>query len=224
MEIKKTNNVAATYLKVLVHGPSGAGKTRLCGTTGGKTVILSAESGLLSLADKDIDYIEIKSMADLYAAFPIVSASDYEWVCLDSISEIAEIVLATEKAKTKDARQAYGELETQMMQLLRGFRDIPKNIYFSAKQEKVKDEVTGGILFGPSAPGKKVGLAMPYLFDEVFALHTWKDNEGKVHHGLQTQRDAQYEAKDRSGKLEVIEPADLSAIYNKIIGANKKGN
>ena len=48
MQIKKTNDVTASHIKVLVHAPAGAGKTRLCATTGGKTVILSAESGLLS--------------------------------------------------------------------------------------------------------------------------------------------------------------------------------
>ena len=140
--------------------------------------------------------------------------------CLDSVSEIAEILLASEKLKNKDPRKAYGEMQEQMMGNMRGFRDLPKNIYFSAKQDKVKDEITGGLIFGPSAPGTKIGPAMPYLFDLVFALHMWKDQEG-VTHGLQTQRDAQYEAKDRSGKLEVMEAANLGHIYNKII---KKGN
>ncbi|MCK5604791.1 ATP-binding protein [Candidatus Pacearchaeota archaeon] len=222
MEITNTRDVSAQYLKILVHGAAGSGKTRLCGTTGGKTVILSAESGLLSLAGQDIDVIEIKTMADLYGAFAFLQTDTiYDWVCLDSISEIAEVVLATEKAKTKDPRQAYGELQTQMMQLLRGFRDLPKNVYFSAKQDRAKDEVTGGMIFAPSAPGTKVAPAMPYLFDLVFALHNWKDEEGNVQSALQTQRCAQYEAKDRSGKLEMVEPADLGAIHTKIVGKPK---
>ena len=218
MKITNTKEVSARYVKVLVHAPAGSGKTRLCATTGGKPIILSAESGLLSLAGEDIDVIEIKSMQDLYDAFAFLqNDTTYDWVCLDSITEIAEVLLATERGKTKDVRQAYGELQTQMMHLLRGFRDLPKNIYFSAKQEHVKDEVTGGMIFGPSAPGTKVGPAMPYLFDLVFALHNWKDEEGNVQRALQTQRDAQYEAKDRSGKLDMIEPADLGAIYSKIV-------
>ena len=223
MEIKNTRDISAQHLKVLVHGAAGAGKTRLCGTTKGKTIILSAESGLLSLSDKEIDIIEIKTMADLYAAFTFLQTDkEYEWVCLDSISEIAEVLLTTEKAKTKDPRQAYGELQTQMMQLMRGFRDLPKNVYFSAKQDKTKDEITGGFLYAPSAPGTKVSVAMPYLFDLVFALHTWKDDEGKVQSALQTQRCAQYEAKDRSGKLEFTEPADLGAIQSKILTTKKE--
>lgn len=227
MQISNTKDIAAKHIKVLVHGAAGSGKTRLCSTTGGKPIILSAESGLLSLAGEDIDVVEIKTIQDLYEAFNFLKTDEkYDWVCLDSISEIAEVVLDAEKAKTKDPRQAYGELQTQMMQLLRGFRSLPKNIYFSAKQDRVKDEVTGGIISGPSAPGTKVGPAMPYLFDEVFALHSWKDDAGEIQRALQTQRCNQYEAKDRSGKLEFTEPADLAAIHAKIVGKKseeKKG-
>ena len=233
MQITNTKDIAAKHIKVLVHGGAGAGKTRLCATTGGKPIILSAESGLLSLAGYDIDVIEIKEMQDLYEAYSFLQTDQvYDWVCLDSISEIAEVVLEAEKRKTNDPRKAYGELQTTMMGLMRSFRDLPKNIYFAAKQEKVKDEVTGGLVYAPSAPGQKIGQAMPYLFDEVFALHSWKDETGQIQRAFQTQKDAQYEAKDRSGKLEMIEPPDLAHIYQKIIGQKpdekpvkqKKGN
>ena len=49
MEIKNTKDIAAKHIRVLVHGGAGTGKTRLCGTTGGKPIILSVESGLLSI-------------------------------------------------------------------------------------------------------------------------------------------------------------------------------
>jgi hypothetical protein len=55
-------------LKFLVHGPAGAGKTTLCGTTGEPTVIISAESGLLSLRHLDIPVIEVKTLDQLYEA------------------------------------------------------------------------------------------------------------------------------------------------------------
>lgn len=219
MEITNTKDIAAAHIKVLVHGGAGAGKTRLCSTTGGRPIILSAESGLLSLAGEDIDVIEIKNMQDLYDAYAFLQDDvEYDWVCLDSISEIAEVVLEAEKRKTNDPRKAYGELQTIMMSLMRSFRDLPKNIYLSAKQEKTKDEITGGLVYAPSAPGQKIGQAMPYLFDIVMALHSWKDENGEIQRALQTHKDAQYEAKDRSGKLDVVEPPSLEHIYKKIIG------
>lgn len=224
MEFTNTKDIAAKYIKVLVHGPAGAGKTRLCATTGGTPLIISAESGLLSLAGTNIAVKEVTNMADLEAVYNyLLTDTKFDWICLDSISEIAEVVLSAEKKKTNDPRKAYGEMQTIMLDLMRGFRDLPKNIYFAAKQERIKDEVTGGLLFGPSAPGQKIGPAMPYMFDLVFALHSWKDENGIVQRAFQTQKDAQYDAKDRSGKLDMIEPPNLGAIYAKIVNQTQKG-
>ena len=207
-------------IKVLVYGGAGSGKTVLA-STAPNPVIISAESGLLSLRHTDIAVIEISSIADLQEAYRFVSdsadAKDFEWVCLDSLSEIAEVVLATEKAATKDPRKAYGELTDQMTQLVRAFRDLPKrNVYMSAKLQRDKDELTGSMLYSPAMPGQKVGQALPYLFDEVFALRVEKDAEGNLTRWLQTASDLQYSAKDRSGALDMYEVPDLAAITTKI--------
>jgi len=218
MQITNTKDVGVTYLNVLVHGPSGSGKTRLCSTTGGKPLIISAEAGLLSLRGLDLDVAGVKNMADLQEVYTmLLTDTKYDWVCIDSISEVAEVVLSAEKGKTKDPRAAYGEMQNVMTSLIRSFRDLPKNVYISAKQDKVKDEITGGVLFGPSAPGQKIAVALPYFFDLVFALHSWKDAEGKIQRAFQTQGDAQYVAKDRSGALDLAEPPNLAHIYAKII-------
>jgi len=223
MQITNTKDAAIKNVKILVHGPAGSGKTRLCATTGGKPLIISVESGLLSLAGHDLDVMEINGIDDLYEAYKYLQTdTKYDWVCLDSISEVAEVVLHDELSNTKDPRKAYGKMQNRMMSLLRAFRDLPKNIYMSAKQEKVKDEMTGGIIYGPSAPGQKIGPAMPYTFDEIFALQTWKDENGEIKRAFQTTQDAQYEAKDRSGRLDLAEPADLSIIYKKIIKQSKE--
>jgi hypothetical protein len=223
-EIKFTNtsNVVAQYLKLLIHGPSGSGKTRLCATTGAKTLIISAEAGLLSLRGTNIDVFEIKTVDDMRTIYShLLTDKIFEWVCLDSISEVAETVLANELKQTKDPRKAYGEMSNVVSEMIRCFRDLPKNVYFSAKQDKVKDDVTGQVFYGPSAPGQKLAAALPFFFDEVFALHNWKDETGTIQSAFQTQRDDRYEAKDRSGALALAEPADLSKIYAKIMNTTK---
>ena len=222
-KITNTKDVHMCKIKVLVHGPSGSGKTRLCGTTGGKAIILSAESGLLSLAGMDLDVWEIKNIDDLKEAYTFLKSDvTYDWVCIDSISEIAEVVLNAEKKLTKDPRKAYMEMGDQMTALVRAFRDLPKNVYMAAKQDKTKDEMTGGFIYGPSAPGQKLAASLPYFFDFVLVLQNWKDAEGKMQSALQTQRDAQYDAKDRSGLLDMVEPPSLQHIYNKITNQPKK--
>jgi len=216
--ITNTRTVATRHIKVLVHGPAGAGKTRLCATTDGKPLIVSAESGLLSLRGHDLDVWEVTKMEDLNEVFSFLREdTTYDWVCLDSFSEIAEVVLANEMKLTKDPRKAYGEMQTKMVSMIRAFRDLPKNIYMSAKQTKIKDEMTGAIMYGPSAPGQKIGEALPYFFDEVFALHNWKDEQGNLQSMLQTRREGQYEAKDRSGVLNISETPHLGQIRAKII-------
>lgn len=225
MAIKLTTTAQAAAdngLKVLVHGPAGAGKTMLCGTTGEPTVIISAEGGLLSLRGADIPVIEVASIDDVHEAYRFITesadAAHFRWVCLDSISEIAEVCLAAEKARTKDPRQAYGALADQMWGLIRAFRDLPgRNVYFSCKQERVQDQATGAQMYFPSLPGAKLGQGIGYFFDEVFALRVEPLSEGTgVARWLQTGRDYTHEAKDRSGSLEMFEPCDLGAIANKV--------
>lgn len=223
-------------LKCLVYGPSGMGKTMLCATLPAP-LLLSAESGLLSLKRKniekvygvdtpgisyDIPVVVVKTYEDLLDVYQFLltpDAAGVRSVCLDSISEIAEVVLSNLKRSAKDSRQAYGEMMEKVMDLVRKFRDLPgKNVYFSAKQEAVKDELTGAQLYGPSMPGTKLGPGLPYYFDEVFRLGMQRQQDGSIMRFLQTQPDMQYVAKDRSGALDALEPPHLGYLLNKIHG------
>jgi len=223
IQLTSTKDAAQHGIKVLVHGQAGAGKTVLASTTGEPTVIISAEAGLLSLRHTDIPVITVTSLQDVQDAYSYLSGKDgevYSWIALDSISEIAEQVLSYEMKQTKDPRKAYGELSTQMMDLLRAFRDLPgKNVYMSAKQRRIEDD-DGRTSYGPMMPGQQLHQQVPYLFDEVFALRVEKDTDGNPTRWLQTNPDLKYTAKDRSGVLDLYEPADLSAIAAKIRGDN----
>jgi hypothetical protein len=228
MKLISTRNAGVDRLKVLVHGPAGAGKTYLASTTGNhnRTMVLSAEAGLLSLREFEINAVEIGSLEDLKRAYAWVRAGcpldgddhsedQFEWIVLDSISEIAENCLASMKAKFSDGRQAYGEMGDLMMKLLKSFRDLPYHVVMTCKQERAQD-VSGMMMYGPSLPGKMLTQNVSYLFDEVLALRVNVDDEGKPVRFFQCQRDNQYDCKDRSGSLNLIEPANLKAIWTKI--------
>lgn len=218
-------------LKILVHGPAGAGKTVLAATAasgGFSTILLSAESGLLSLKKvfrenpefkKLIKIIKIKSFQDLKETREWFEEEDQmsDFLDLDSISEIAEQILTYEKENSKDPRQAYGELTNKMLEELRSFRDLPGyNVMMTCKQAREVDQDTERTRYVPMFPGRQVGPAVPYLFDEVFALRVEEDDDGDEYRTLQTNRDSQYEAKDRSGELEMFEPPNLAKILKKI--------
>jgi phage nucleotide-binding protein len=221
INVKTTGSMAANGVKVLVYGQAGAGKTSLIKTLP-SPIVLSAEGGLLSIQDADLPFIEITSMTELQEAYTWLTSSDeaksYKSVALDSISEIAEVCLNTEKKATKDPRQAYGAMQEQMADIIRAFRDLPgRHVYMSAKLEKTQDEM-GRVLYAPSMPGNKTGQALPYFFDEVLALRVEKDSDGATQRALMCDSDGLWLAKDRSGKLDAWEAPDLSAVFAKIGG------
>lgn len=221
ISVKTTGSLAANGVKLLVYGQAGAGKTSLIRTLP-DPIILSAEGGLLSIRDADLPYIEIADLDTLREAYAWLAGSDeakrYQSVALDSISEIAEVVLNAEKKTTKDPRQAYGAMQEQMADVIRAFRDIPgKHIYMSAKLEKTQDEM-GRVLYAPSMPGNKTGQSLPYFFDEVLALRVEKDADGNTQRALMCDTDGLWLAKDRSGKLDMWEAPDLGAVIAKIQG------
>lgn len=90
----------------------------------------------------------------------------------------------------------------------------------TAKIERDKDEVSGRMLYRPSMVGKKLPENLPYIFDEVFVLRN-ELVEDQIKRYLQTSSDGQFVAKDRSGKLDLYEPADLDAVINKIRATKK---
>lgn len=206
-------------IKCLVYGRSGAGKTRLCATAP-NPIIVSAEAGMLSLRGQSIPIIEIKTLDDLNKAHDWLTGpagDQYYTIGMDSISEIAEKVLANEMANSKDGRKAYGELATKMWTTIRSFRDIRgKCVVMTAKAEWVKDE-NGITRWMPSMPGKQLTQGLAYFFDEVFYLGSFKSAGGEFT-ALQTKMDMQYEAKDRSGALDFYEFPDLTNVFNKIYG------
>lgn len=219
--VKRTGSLGATAVKILGYGPAGHGKTRAISTLP-NPITLSAEAGLLSIKEFDLPYIEIATLDDLYDAYRWVSSSEeakqFESVALDSISEIAEVLLSAEKkvlvsGKVRDPRQAYGAMQDRMGDLIRAFRDLPgKHVYFSAKLEKSADEL-GTVAYAPSMPGQKFAQQLPYFFDEVFAF---RKEQG--HFALMTSTDGVWSAKDRSGKLDQWEAPDLGAVIRKIAG------
>lgn len=226
---------ASAGIKATVYGRSGVGKTTLL-STGPSPLIFSAEKGLLSLRkvieerravlrnnNYDIPAWVIKNLADLKQAYAWLSQSHearkFYTFGLDSVSELAEQILTAELSKTRDPRQAYGAISTEVMDVFRKFRDLEgPNIVFLAKEESVKAGISGAVRFYPMFPGQQLTQNTPYMFDELFCLYVGKDGEGKDMRLLRTQPDHEYEAKDRSGRLAPVEWPDLTYIFNKILG------
>ena len=111
----------------------------------------------------------------------------FDTLCIDSLSEVAEVCLLEQKEKFKDGRKAYSQMADEMLERIRNLISIPgKNLYCICKQKKMQDD-DGKILFSPDVPGNTFAQKIPYYFDEVFAFRWLKDPEtGEMKRMLQT--------------------------------------
>ena len=218
--LKRTSAVEQHFVKGMVFGTSGVGKTTLLPSLP-NPVVLSAEAGLLSIRGADLPYIQISSMEDLADAFLWCRDSDeakkFDAIGIDSLSEVAEVVLSSEKKKASDPRQAYGATQDKIADLVRAFLDLPcHHVWMIAKVERTQDE-SGRLLYNPMMPGNKLAQMVPYWFDFLLPRRAEQTETGIVRM-LQTGTDGVWNAKDRSGRLDMWEPADLGAIIKKVQG------
>ncbi len=228
MKIQNTKDTENNYLKILVNGESGAGKTTLAKTLLGKTLVVSAEAGLLSLKGCDIDFIDLSTtdagvaitdpvmrIARLSDIFKYLQAgTKYQNVFLDSLTEIGELMVQSlyrEFPDRKDSMVLWGENSKRMRSIVKSFRDLPYNVTMVTLSKLDKDQSNKRFM-GFSIAGA-LAEQLPQYFDEVFYLHV---NEEGVR-GLVTRKTDVYVCKDRSGRLDILEPADLGAIAIKIL-------
>lgn len=221
------------------------GKTVLMATLPMPFVIISTENGLLSLSVRNltkifmgigIDEESARARAEMVKQQTVIVVRNglqlkhaYEWcvanmhryasIGWDSASETAEVMLIASKSVKADGRQAYGEVADLISDYFKKFRDHTpgKHVCVVAKESNLKDEVTGGIKWGPDFPGQKLGPQTPYWMDETFRIAVGHDAASNTQFRfLQTQPNDQYVAKDRSGLLDLYERPDLSYIIDKI--------
>lgn len=222
--IKSTADVGNDGIKCLIYGRSGVGKTPLLGTAP-RPIILSGEQGLLSLKriNPPIPFIEFTSYAELMAGLNwcFSPAANYFYtVCIDSMSEVMDVVLKEEKKKGNAHGKAFGETADKGVDLVRAIQNVRgRSVVVLAKEEYDKDGATGNMMFQPAMPGNKLGQAIPYFFDETFRMMVGKDQQtGQEFRYLRTRLSATEIARDRSGALAEFEPANLTHVFSKILG------
>jgi len=211
---------------ILVHGEAGAGKTyavRTLPAPHDQILVLACEPGARSLSDTEIPVLPIRSVADLRAVLVELRQTDrFSWVVIDSLSELATIVLREEQEANKDGRLAYGVMAGRVRTIVAGFLALNRNTLWIARQDCDIDAQSGRVTRRyPSMPGKLLALRQPIAhdFDFVLCLTAKKRGDG-VARVFQTSKlaDPACDAKvrDPRGLLDPFEPADFGKMLAKV--------
>lgn len=226
MDIKNTKDTIGKRVTAFIYGPSGIGKTTLASTLEGRTLIVSAESGLLSLAGKSIDYIEVvgktasEKIESLRIAISIIlkNTDAYDNIFVDSLTEIGQIMseyqldlVSNDKSKSL---LAWGEYFKQMRGFIKVIRDMSQfNVIVTSLEKTSQDEYQRRFVT-PDLQGS-ISTQVSQYFDEVF-YYNYDCKEDKTERVLYTDGLKNVLCKDRSGRLDKIEKPNLAEIFKKI--------
>lgn len=223
MKIQNTRDIAPDTLTVLIYGQSGVGKTTLASTLESSTLIINAESGMLTLKGKDIDYVTLEGMngIDKMNSFRSImgeiSKSDYQNIYIDSLTEISQCLYEEATSKYPNDRnimQRYGHVKETTKKILKYFRDMKKNVFMTALE--VAKDMEGSRYVWPNLIGSSSHEAPGYC-DFVFNLQVFNKDDKKIRAILTDAKNGVI-AKSRVQSLNEYEPANLQNIINKING------
>lgn len=156
----------------------------------------------------------------------------YETIFIDSITVAGRLCLQwckgqpqafSEKTGKEDIRAAYGLHGQEMIAWLTHLQHTrDKNIWFVGILEEKLDEFNHKV-FNLQIDGNKTALELPGIVDQVITLAEIKGQDNTSYHAFisHTSNPYGYPAKDRSGKLDMIEPPHLGDLMTKIKSETK---
>lgn len=219
-DLRPANNYAVKYgAKSLVYGAPGTGKTPITNSAP-RPVLCAIEPGLLSMRNSNVPTFAAPTAKLIAEFFDWVERSNetknFDTICVDSLSEMAEVDLADIKTTTKDNRQVYGKLFERTMPRLRMIYLMQnKHTYLICKQGSVDEN--GVKRLRPVFPGDALNTAVPHLFDIIMHLAIHAIPGVGQHKAFRTAASLDAVARDRSGKLNEFEPCDLTALFSKVM-------
>jgi hypothetical protein len=176
-------------------------------------------------ADRDGPY-SAAMYAKIAQVFADLDLSKYSTIFVDSITVASRECLkwaqiqpeaVSEKTGKPDNRSAYGLLGREMMRWLTHLQHSSKSIIVVGILDSEKDDLNR-VTWTPQIEGSKTGRELPGIFDQVITLQAFTTPEGLPYRGLVcTQMNPWgYPAKDRSGRLDMVEAPDLGLLITKI--------
>lgn len=159
-------------------------------------------------------------------AFKDIDLSKYKTIFVDSITVAGRECFKwaqvqpeamSEKTGKPDTRGAYGLLGREMIRWLTHLQHSNKSVILVGILDKQEDDLKR-VSWEPQIEGSKTARELPGIFDQVATLQNFKTEDGQMYRGLccHQQNPWAYPAKDRSGRLDLIEPPHLGQLMTKI--------
>lgn len=194
------------------------------------SIFRGADTSVMPNEPYSAEYVELAKQW-LKSINKEINPQDYDTFFVDSITAASRFCMKwcmnqTDKILTQqgkvDIRKVYGLLGQEMVTWLTQLQRIPNNnVWLVGILDKVKNEL-GGVDYEPQLEGSATGKAITGIFDEVMTMAEikvrGKDEKITSKRGFVTQKMNPwgYPAKDRSGVLEMVEPAHLGQLMQKI--------
>lgn len=156
----------------------------------------------------------------------------YETVFIDSITEVSRLCFGwakgqpesfSEKTGKPDTRGTYGLLGREMIDWLKQFQHAPtRNVWLVGLLNEVKDDF-GRVTHVMQVEGSKTALEAPGITDQLVSMIQMTSEDGRPYRAFVAHavNPWGYPAKDRSGRLDLIEEPHLGRLMEKIRGPKK---
>ena len=153
----------------------------------------------------------------------------YDTIFIDSITVAGRLCFQwckgqpeahSEKTGKPDVRGAYGLHGREMIAWLTHLQHTrAKNVWFVGILDEKLDDFNRKV-FQPQIDGSKTGLELPGIVDQVITMAEITGENGQPQRGFvcQTLNPWGFPAKDRSGRLDLIETPHLGKLMEKIRG------
>ena len=170
--IVKASEAKQDFMKILIHGQSGTGKSTMCATAPGRILYLWTErQGVLSfkrLRPGD-DTLQIESLENLREALDYLRGGNhkYDTACLDSLTDMQRLIVG-EITAGKDAPTIadWGTIINRTLSLVEAYRNLPMHVVITA----LSDEAIIGEeqrIVRPSVAGRKLPGQLSQFFNIV---------------------------------------------------------
>lgn len=237
------------YLRILVYGNNGKGKTRF-GASGPRKVLVvdCNEKGSLSIRNYEgVDVFTIETWTDIDLAFWMLKSGRHEYstVVIDTVTSLAQLcmkfVLGDESSRdpTKDpnmpGRREWGKVGELMRTAILNFRNLPLHVVFLAQERRGfnddDDDDSTPDVFPEVSPSVRTTLtASVDIIGRIYVKEVVRKGESKKQETAYEYRlligpSERYLTKDRSeaGLPSTIRLADRHDNLDRLVQRIKKG-